>query len=144
MEPQEKYSGYYCWILRKKKVKHEILFRNYSSRFARALSIIVGRKCLWENDQELASQTYLQVLVPYLNNASEETTFGSNQIKKQHETMKLQYEVHLKPWLLMNWNGSSQCIYKWETFQKKAICIYSTLILTKSKYFVSYMIKLPC
>ena len=37
---QEKDSGYYCWKLRKKKVKHEILFRNYSSRLARALSTI--------------------------------------------------------------------------------------------------------
>ena len=31
---QEKDSGYYCWKLRKKKVKH------YSSRLARALSTI--------------------------------------------------------------------------------------------------------
>ena len=37
---QEKDSGYYCWKLRKKKVKHEIPFRSYSSRLARALSTI--------------------------------------------------------------------------------------------------------
>ena len=49
---------------------------------------------------------------------------GSNEIKDQHETMKLQYEVHLKPWLLMNWDGSSQCIFKWENSQKKATYLY--------------------
>ena len=112
-------SGKRSWILwleieKKKKVKHEILFRNYSSRLARALSTIRTwqaeleqsreRKCLWGNYQELASQTYLEILVPYLNNSSEETIFGSNKIKEQLETMKLQNEFHLKPWLLMNWN----------------------------------------
>ena len=38
------------------------------------------------------SWTYLEILVPYLNNSSEETIFGSNKIKEQHETMKLQNE----------------------------------------------------
>ena len=33
-----------------------------------------------------------EILVPYLNNPSEETIFGSNKIKEQHETMKLQNE----------------------------------------------------
>ena len=32
------------------------------------------------------------VLVPYPNDPSEETIFGSNKIKEQHETMKLQNE----------------------------------------------------
>ena len=32
------------------------------------------------------------MLVAYLNNPSEETIFGSDRIKKQHETMKLQNE----------------------------------------------------
>ena len=50
------------------------------------------------------SEIYLEILVPYLNNSLEETIFGSNKIKAQHEAMKLQNEVHLKPWLLMNWN----------------------------------------
>ena len=105
-------SGKRSWILwleieKKKKVKHEILFRNYSSRLARALSTIRTwqaeleqsreRKCLWGNYQELASQTYLEILVPYLNNSSEETILGSDEIKDQHETMKFQYEVHLRP-----------------------------------------------
>ena len=31
---QEKDSGYYCWKLRKKKIKPYIIFRNYSSRLA--------------------------------------------------------------------------------------------------------------
>ena len=38
------------------------------------------------------SWTYLEILVPYLNNHSEETIFGSNKINEQHETMKLQHE----------------------------------------------------
>ena len=36
--------------------------------------------------------TYLEILVPHFNNPSEETIFGSNKIKKKHETMKLQNE----------------------------------------------------
>ena len=32
------------------------------------------------------------MLVAYVNNPSEETIFGSNRIKKQHETMKLPNE----------------------------------------------------
>ena len=34
-----------------------------------------------ETNKELDSQTYLEILVPYLNNSSEETIFGSNKIK---------------------------------------------------------------
>ena len=34
----------------------------------------------------------LEILVPYLSNPSEETIFGSNKIKEQHATMKLQNE----------------------------------------------------
>ena len=33
-----------------------------------------------------------ETLVPYLNNPSEEAIFGSNRIKDEHETMKLQNE----------------------------------------------------
>ena len=40
---------------------------------------------------------HLEILVPYLNNSSEETIFGSNEIKEQHEAIKLQNEVYLKP-----------------------------------------------
>ena len=36
----EKDHGYYSWILRKRKVKHQQIFRNYWSRLARALSTI--------------------------------------------------------------------------------------------------------
>ena len=35
---------------------------------------------------------YLEILVPYLNNPSEEATFESNKIKEGHETMTLQNE----------------------------------------------------
>ena len=31
----------------------------------------------------------LEILLPYLNNSSDETIFGSNKIKEQHETTKL-------------------------------------------------------
>ena len=33
-----------------------------------------------------------EILIPYLSNPSEETVFGSNKIKEQHGTMKLQNE----------------------------------------------------
>ena len=36
--------------------------------------------------------TYLEELVPYLNNPFEETIFGNNKIKEQREIMKLQNE----------------------------------------------------
>ena len=57
------------------------------------------------------SNTCPEILVPSLNN-SEETISGSNKIKDQHETMKLQNKFHLKPSLLMNWNrpAISTCI----------------------------------
>ena len=35
---------------------------------------------------------YLETLVPYLNNPSEEAIFRSSKIKEEHETMKLQNE----------------------------------------------------
>ena len=35
---------------------------------------------------------YLEILVPYLNNASEEATFESNKIQEGHETMTFQNE----------------------------------------------------
>ena len=47
------------------------------------------------NYQELARHP--EILVPYLNNSSEETIFGSKKIKEQHEIMKLQNEFYLKP-----------------------------------------------
>ena len=38
------------------------------------------------------NQTYLEILVPYLNNPFEETVFGSNKIKEQRGTMKIKNE----------------------------------------------------
>ena len=38
------------------------------------------------------NQSYLEVLGPYLNNPFEVAIFGSNKIKEEHETMKLQNE----------------------------------------------------
>ena len=93
---QEKRSGYYCWKLRKRKVKHQKIFINYSSRLARALSTIrtgrtrgVGEMFMRKLTKDY---TYLEILVPYFNNPSEETIYGSNKIKEKHETMKLQNE----------------------------------------------------
>ena len=45
------------------------------------------RENVYGKYQELARD--LEILVPYLNNASEETMCRSNKIKEQHETMKL-------------------------------------------------------
>ena len=40
-------------------------------------------------DEETAKKyVNLEMQIAYLNNSSEETIFGSNRIKKQHETMK--------------------------------------------------------
>ena len=36
MKKRHSASGCYCWKLRKKKVKHEILFKNYSIRLGKA------------------------------------------------------------------------------------------------------------
>ena len=58
--------------------------------------------------QERARHRYPEILVPYLTNSSEETIFGSNKIKGQHEKMKLQNKSHLKPWLLMYWNRPTE------------------------------------
>ena len=76
-----------------KKVK-QILFRNYSSRLARVLSTIrAGRaraaEQMFMRELPRTSWTYLEILVPYLNNTSEETIFRSNKFKEQHETIKV-------------------------------------------------------
>ena len=73
------------------------------------------------NYQELARHP--EILVPYLNNSSEETIFGSNKIKEEHETMKLQNEFHLKPWLSANEleQTSSKCIS--EKFLRKKLFV---------------------
>ena len=53
---------------------------------ARAVEEIFMRRKLTKN------YLHMEILAPYLNNPSEETTFGSNKIKEQHETIKLQKE----------------------------------------------------
>ena len=66
------------------------------SRLARALSTIrAGRARALEGilmRKLTKNQTYQEILVPYLNNVSEEAIFGSNKIKQQHEPVKLQNE----------------------------------------------------
>ena len=84
--------------IEKRKVKHSQLFTTYWSRLARTLSTIrAGRARAVVEEMFMRkltkNYTYLEILlVPYLNNPSEETIFGSNKIKEQHETMKLQNE----------------------------------------------------
>ena len=56
------------------------------------------RNVYQKTDQELVTYLktkipyLLKTQVPYLNNPSEDSIFGSNKIKEQHETMKLQIE----------------------------------------------------
>ena len=56
--------------------------------------MFTSRKCLRGTSlSELTKHySYLEVLVPYLNNPSEVAMFGSNKIKEEHETMKLKNE----------------------------------------------------
>ena len=85
---QEKGRKYYCWKLKKRKVKTEISFRNDSSRLVRILSTIrAGRAraveeiCTYEEIYQQELDIYIEILVPYINNPSEEAIFGSNKIK---------------------------------------------------------------
>ena len=52
--------------------------------------------------------------MPYLNNPSEEVLFGSNKIKEEHETMKLQNEeVMLKTFSSLDlMKRTDQCMHK--------------------------------
>ena len=79
------------------------LFRNYSSRIARALSTIRAETSRAREVEEMfmmrkMPSNYPGISgntgsgLPCLKNSSEETMFGSNKIKEQHETMKLQNE----------------------------------------------------
>ena len=134
-----------------KKIKQQILFRSYSSRLGRtqynqSSQGWSSRENVYEETryQELARD--LEILVPYLNNSSEETIFGSNKIKEQHETMKLQNEVSSLKTLFINeleQTSLQQTVHKWEKVLIEK-SYYSILTLTKSKYFVSYIIKLQC
>ena len=87
-------SGYCCWKLRKWKVKHQKQFRNYLRRLARALGTIRASRATAIEDlfirklTKSKNYTYLEILVPYLNNISEETIFGSNKQKLCAETLK--------------------------------------------------------
>ena len=71
-------------------------FRNYTSRLARALNSKragKARSVVEMFTKKLnKNQTYLEILVPYLNNTFEEAIFRSIKIQEKHETMKLQTE----------------------------------------------------
>ena len=95
-------SGKRCWKLRKKESKTINTFQKILEQISQSPQYNQSRQgqSSRENVQRKlprTSKTYPEILVPYLNNSSEETIFGSNKIKKQHETMKLQNEFHLKP-----------------------------------------------
>ena len=83
------------------------------SRLARALSTIrPSRARVLEElftGNLTKSRTCLEILVPYLKNLSQEAIFGSNKLKKQHETMKLQNEEAIlkKQTSLMNLTGQA-------------------------------------
>ena len=69
------------------------------SRLARTLSTIradraraVEEMFMFIRELLRSSKTYLEILVPYLNNSTEETIFESNRIKEKYEAMKLQNE----------------------------------------------------
>ena len=51
-----------------------------------------SRRNIYEETDQRELGIYLEILVPYLNNPSEEVIFGSNKIKEEHETMKVQNE----------------------------------------------------
>ena len=73
-------------IEKKESKKTRKFFRNYSGRIARALSKIrAGRARVVEKifftRKVTKNYTYLEIVVPYLNNLSEETIFGSNKIR---------------------------------------------------------------
>ena len=78
---QQRDSGKYCWTLRERKARSTI-----TPGTARAVEEMFMRKL------PRTSQIYLEIMVPYLNNPAEETVLGSNNIKEQHETMKLRNE----------------------------------------------------
>ena len=51
-----------------------------------------SRENVYEETAKNQVARHLEILVPYLNNPSQETIFRSDKIKEQHETMKLQNE----------------------------------------------------
>ena len=87
-------SEYCCRKLRKWKVKHQKQFRNYLRRLARALGTIRASWATAIADlfirklTKSKNYTYLEILVPYLNNISEETIFGSNKQKLCAEALE--------------------------------------------------------
>ena len=108
--------------IEKKKIKHQIHFRSYSSRLGRTQynqnsQGWSSRENVYEEIRYHELARDLEILVPYLNNSSEETIFGSNKIKEQHETMKLQNEVSSLKTLFINeleQTSLQQTVHKWE------------------------------
>ena len=138
---QKKDSGYYCWKLRKRKVKHRKILRNYSIKWGN-YSIKWGN-VYEKTNQELHTGVWKYWYLTYLNSPSEETVFGSDKIKKQHEKgyfkMKKLCLEAIKT-LINKLNRLEERKFS----EEKYLYYTSTLTLTKSKYFLSYKIKLHC
>ena len=68
------------------------------------------------------------MLVAYLNNPSEEALFGSNRIKEQHETMKLQNKEikQFKSWVMNSTDQQSENSQKKESILRKKLFLLYT------------------
>ena len=139
---QEKGRGYNCLKLRKRKVKTnnqippngQIPHYNWS-RSQSNIETMFTRKLI-------KNQTYLKILLLYLNNPSEETISGSNKIKEQYETMKLQMNECSE--ILKNLINQLSRPGISEKLLRKSYLYYNILTSTKLKYFMSYRMKLRC
>ena len=128
-----------------------MFFRIYSSRLARALSAIRARRAravenmfmrklprtrhIWNYRYHtkifLLKKLYLEVIK--VNSNMKQWNFKMKNLCS--ETLKTLINELNRP--------GSQIVHKWDTSHKKVICII-ILTLAKSKYFVSYTIKLHC
>ena len=74
-------------------MKNQKLFRNYTSTLARALIKSKADRARAVEEmftrKVIKNQAYMEILMPYLNNSSEEAIFEGNKVNEQHETMKL-------------------------------------------------------
>ena len=83
--------------IKKKEIKKLKIFQNLLEKISQSPQYIQKRQSqsIRVNVYEAKltkKQVYLEILVPHLNNPSEEVIFESNKIKEEHKTMKLQNE----------------------------------------------------
>ena len=82
----EKGRGYYCW----KPFQKLLEYISQSPQYNRAGRARAGEEMF--KRKLTKNQAYLEKLVPQLKNPTEEAIFGSNTIKEENKTMKLQNE----------------------------------------------------